>query len=495
MTSGLQSRNDAFRLDPPIYYPPTLPNQGNPREDGLRGYPFYKPPTFKIVVPRERAPEPISDEPKAEAAADEAALAEVEAEDTVETQVLGPLPDIQLSDRIHIVGFDLHAKLMAHALAAVPDVPRPTMLTRHKISIQNWGVEGRAVKIYDSEGNLLSTRNVPCPEFLDHNEILTGMGYHGILRREIGQPPSLENVIISIAPSAAYRAIHSLRHYIDRRTTLCLHQPGLGLMEMLNDNVFTDPSLRPNYVFCHSGHKLEKHSTCVYSVKHIPGKLLLYAVPRGGDPDMNLRTSQFYGSQHTQHMIDLLSSANELRTTVPEWHVFLRRKLPGMIFQSLADTISVILGCRFDQIRRDRYAVRLWNDMLTETIEIVTSFPEFSDHPDILGYFHGGSFQRQLARKLEQQGSHYSQWISLVRRGNITPIDFFNGYFVRRAKELGVAHEQNRLAISLVKARVTNRYRELSLDVPLGLTPRMDDTDLIGGGQEGDNDPNLKVDF
>ncbi|KAI0384365.1 hypothetical protein F5Y04DRAFT_248197 [Hypomontagnella monticulosa] len=496
MTSGLQSRNDAFRLDPPIYYPPTLPQKSNPRENDLHGYPFYKPPKFKIVVPRDKVPTSDQDEAEAEAeeVAEEAALAGVEAEDKVETEAVESTPIFKLSNRIHIVGFDLHAKLIAHALAAVPDLPPITMFTRHETSIKTWGVEGRAIKIHDSEGNLLSTRNISCPGFLNRNDI-RARGYSGTIRRQIGRPPSLENVIVSIAPNAAYRAVHSLRHYIDRRTTLCLQQPGLGLMEMLNEHVFTDPTLRPNYVLCHSGHRLGKHSDLVYSMRHIPGTMLLYAVPRGRDPDASLRMSRLIGRQHTQHMIGLLSSTDELNTADIEWHVFLRQKLPGMIFQSLADTISVMLGCSFNQIRHDRYAVRLWNSMLTETIDIVTALPEFREHPDIREYFAHGSFQRKLAKKLQKQGDNYSQWISLVRRGKTTPIDFFNGYFVRRAKELGMAHGQNSEAMAVVKARVTLRYRELSLGVPLGFTPPpMNDTNLLGGGRDAD-DKDLEVDF
>jgi hypothetical protein len=63
------------------------------------------------------------------------------------------------------------------------------------------------------------------------------------------------------------------------------------------------------------------------------------------------------------------------------------------------------------------------------------------------------------------------------------PIDYFNGYFVRRAKELGLDHKHNSMAMEMVKARLATRRAELRTDIPLGRSPFMNDNDHIGGGQ------------
>ncbi|KAI0838173.1 hypothetical protein F5Y06DRAFT_296714 [Hypoxylon sp. FL0890] len=418
-------------------------------------------------------------------ASESAAVAEANAEPEVESdpEVVGPVPVIKLSDKIHILGFDPDARFIAHALAAVPDLPPVQMLTHHVGSMRKWGEEGRAITIYDKEKNTITSRAIPCPEYIGRQH-----------RQRWSWPVVLDNIIVSTVSGAVLPSLAALRRRIDRRTTLCLLQPGLGLMELLNEKIFDDPATRPNYVICHSAHKFQRHSSLKYSLRHVPGKLLLHAVPRGEDADLDQKTSEALGSQHTQHIMKLLSAADDLSAVGLPWHVLLRHKFPQMIFGSLADAMSVILGCRYDQIRNGWYTMDFWDSLLTETMRIVVSLPELHANPDILEFFIRESFPKKLKRKLERQGSEYSQWISMVRKGQMPPVAFFNGYFIRRAQELGLDHSMNSLVLNLVKARHAGRYNELKLSLPMGLQPYMMDSDKIGGGQDK-FDPVLDVEW
>ncbi|XXH03142.1 hypothetical protein Hte_009536 [Hypoxylon texense] len=426
--------------------------------------------------------QPVVQSASNSAEAEAVAETEVEAEAEPEPEPVEPVPIIKLSDKIHIVGFDTNAKFIAQGLAAIPNLPPLRILTHYPISMTKWRQEGRAIDILDRQGFPVSSREIPCPELIHKYRIRLGLS------------PILDNIILSTASGAALFTLAKLRPYIDRRTTLCLVQPGLGLIELLNKRVFDNPALRPNYVLCHSEHKLSRHSSYVYSLRHVPGQLLLHAVPRDQDEDLDWKTAQALGSQHTQHMIHLLSTAEDLNAVGLPWHLFLLQKLPDMIYQSLIDTISVILGCRFDQIRHNFYAMSMWKKMLTETLQIVSLLPEFHDHPWIVEQFNRPSFRRKLRVRLERSGSEYSQWISMVRKGQVPPVDFFNGYFVRRARDVGINAAQNSLAVDLVKARQAGRHRELQLAIPLGLQPYMQDLDRIGGGQDG-HDPEVDVDL
>ncbi|KAI1766777.1 hypothetical protein GGR53DRAFT_518856 [Hypoxylon sp. FL1150] len=474
-TAGVSSRNDGFRLDPPT---PSPSHQGPP-ENTSPGYPFYRPPPeYRLVVPYLASEEPIVK------SAPNSAEAAVETEVKTEEDTAAPAPTVKLSNKIHIVGFDTQAKFIAHGLAAVPNIPPAQIITHHPISMTKWGQEGRAIDVLDSRGYLISSRNIPCPELI-----------HTMPRFRLRRSPIMENIIVSTAPGALLKTLARLRPCIDRRTTVCLVQPGLGQMELLNEHVFDVPALRPNYILCNSEHQLSKHSSFKYSIRHVPGQLLVHAVPRNEDADLDRKTAETLGARHTHHMIQLLSAAGDLNMVSLPWHIFLLQKLPDMIYQSLADTISVILGCRFSEIRHNEYAMVLWKKMLTETVRIVASLPEFRDHPWIVDKFSRPSFRRKMRMRLERSsggmsvgGGGYSRWISMVRKGQVPPVDYFNGYFVRRAQETGVSATQNSLAVHLVKARQTGRYRELQLELPLGLQPYMQDADRIGGGQDRHDD-------
>ncbi|KAI0883838.1 uncharacterized protein GGS22DRAFT_166214 [Annulohypoxylon maeteangense] len=421
-----------------------------------------------------------------EATAEAVAKADVELDVEAEAETLKPIPKVRLYNKIHIVGFDANARFAAQALSSVDRLPPVQLLTHNIQSMKTWREEGKAVTVYNIKGVPLTTRAVPCPEYI---------GRQFAQRWE--RPPILHNIIVSTVTGAVIPSLAALSHSIDRRTTVCLVTPGLGLMEQLNETLFTDPASRPNYVLCHSDHRFSRVSSYQYSIKHIPGKLLLHAVARDDeDVDLDRRTSEGLGRQHTNHMMKLLSKSGDLAAIPLCWEVFLRQKLPGMVFMSLADSLSVILGCRFGQIRDSSHIMEFWDRLLEETLLIIESLPEFQKYPDLLGFFTRESFPKKLKRKLELQKPQYSQWISMIRKAKMPPVDVTNGYFVRRAQELGMRHALNSQVIALVKGRQAGRYKELQMDIPLGLQPYFQDYDKVGGGQPRD-DPILdnEIDF
>ncbi|KAI1106003.1 hypothetical protein F4804DRAFT_302599 [Jackrogersella minutella] len=478
MTLYSPSKGNGFRLDPPTYHPPSLSTQGGEGETQPPSVPFYTPPPNSNIVRRVKTT-------RESLTAAQVPHVEVEAEPDL-SEPFESMPIVKVSNKIHILGFNPHARFTAHALASVISLPAVQMLTHHIRSMVAWGQEGRTVRIHDSQGIPISSRPIPCPEYIHH-----------LHPRKWTSPPILDNIIVSTATRAVLPSLAYLRHFIDRRTTVCLLEPGLGIMENLNEKLFKSPASRPNYVICHSDHMFARVSSSHYSLKHVPGKLLLYAVPRDDDgADLDPGMAEWLGSQHTSHVIKLLSTAGDLNAVGLPWHVFLRQKLPSMVFQSLADTISVILGCRFNQIRDDSFVMDFWDRLTEETINIVTSFPELRKHPKELEYFMKDSFPKKLKKKLDRQGVGYSRWISMVRMGQMPPIDYFNGYFVRRAKELGLEHKLNSQVISLAKGRQTSRWKELKLDIPLGFLPYIQDSDKIGGGQyKYDPYLDVEVDF
>ncbi|KAI0011396.1 hypothetical protein F4779DRAFT_573600 [Xylariaceae sp. FL0662B] len=472
---ALTPRHDGFHLDPPLYYPPTLKPK-SAFDKSSPSFPFYKPPPpVKLSqAAQQPAEQPVLDLPE-----------ETSEQVSDETESTQPLIAAELSDQFHILGFGRSARLVAHELAGVPHLPPIKMLAHHPRIMTKWGQEGRTISIYSIEGRHMSSREIACPEYVSSRY------------DDCKHLPILDNIVVSTESRAIVPSLRALRRRIDRRTTVCLLHPGLGVMEWLNEQVFDDPVSRPNYVLGHTTHKLSRHSDHLYSLRCLnAGQLLLSGINRTDETsELDRATSLSLGRQHTNHLIDLLSATENLGTVGLPWEIFLWRKLGSMVFSSLADTISVVLGCRFNQIREDRHAMFLWDSLLDETTQIIASLPEVRTQPELYLHFTGDAFRKKLRRKLVQQGSYYSSWISLVRCGHNPPVHFLNGYFVRRAEELGVEHKQNSMVMSMVHARLMARRKELAKDVPLGLQPYMMDGDRVGGGQAlDDSEPDMDLD-
>ncbi|KAI0475808.1 hypothetical protein GGR56DRAFT_665738 [Xylariaceae sp. FL0804] len=384
----------------------------------------------------------------------------------------------ELSDRVHIVGFTQHAKFICHALSA-SGVPPAGIFTHRKASISRWGLEDRRLILRDGQGKLLSAQEAPRPEYIGYDVSPLR------LQLEMQNPDYLDNIIVDIAPWAVSAALKNIRHRIDQQTTICLIFPGLGLVEKLIQEVFDDPSRRPNFILGHSTHKVYKHANH-WSMRHVhAGRLLLYGVPRFEGSHLDP-----HALARIRHCVQLLTASDNLHAHGLHYASFLAQKLPGMVFSSLADTLSVILGCRHEGISKSTAAMCLWNGLLDETQAIMRALPEFEKHPRFTEHLTSKSFRRGLLVHLERQRGGYSRWVSWVRHGKQPPVDFINGYFVKRAQELGLSAHVNQSVMALVKARHRARRDELNEAIPFGLSPYMSDGDKIGGGQT-DFDPEL----
>lgn len=392
-------------------------------------------------------------------------------------------PSLHVSNKIDIIGFSSHAKFLAHALSAGQGLPPIGIYAHHKSIMTRWGLENRSMSLYDPRGGLVSSHAIRCPHLI----------YDYRRYRYLQNPKDadfFDNLIIDTTYAAVIPSLAALRNRIDRRTTICLIHTGLGLMEKINETFFPDPLERPNFVLAHSTHKLSKHSFYKYAIKQKNvGQLHLHGVPKSAGPIVDKSSPAYEGMVQYQYFLKMLATSENLGVVGLPWVRFMTNKMPGMVFSSLADTISVILGCRYNALHPNPHAMVMWNNMLDEILEIISGFPELQGEGYLkhrLAYFKTSTFKRKLKTHLITQGTNISPWVKRVRMGGEPPIDYFNGYFIQRAKELGLDHKHNALAMEAVKARVVARKKELREDIPLGKSPYMNDGDYIGGGQPFD---------
>ncbi|KAH7037121.1 uncharacterized protein B0I36DRAFT_313368 [Microdochium trichocladiopsis] len=387
-----------------------------------------------------------------------------------------------LSDRIHLGGFNVHARYLLHALVGLEGLPPVQVLTQHHQPSVAWAKEGRSISVHDHQGNLISARPFPCPQYVGPPKSkLRSLGSYG------GKAPTIDNLLVALDDCSVEPFMRNLKRSITNNTTVCLLGDGLGMMEDLNARVFTDPASRPHYILGLSTHEVSTHSGTKVSIRHRwhkRGSALYLSTPV--EYTSSVPFDRLDLSPRSQHLLDILSSSPELGARRLPWNRFIQRKLPGMIHSSLVDSISVMLGCRFNQIAERKHGRSLWNTMLSETLRIIAAMPEVE--PEVARYFSSQKFRHELWAKLNRQGSTYSRWISLIRAGRRPPVDHINGYFVRRAQELGVNCKHNTTALSVVQFKYSLRRDELSRDVGLGLKPYMVDGDKLGGRESGDRD-------
>ncbi|KAI0192799.1 hypothetical protein F4808DRAFT_453364 [Astrocystis sublimbata] len=386
--------------------------------------------------------------------------------------------NVPLSRQVHIVGISSHARFVAHAVASTPDMPPIGIYVSHRKPLIGWGEEFRRLTLYDARNKPISSVGIPCPQQVRDIRSIPAHEKH-----ETAPDQFLDNVIVDTEAAAIFPMMRNLSHRIDRHTTICLLHPGLGLMEAINKEIFTDPDQRPNFVLGHSTHRVTRVSSTMYSLKQrLSGTLYLH-----GATEFEGSTTADPAIAHerqcqTKHLVQLLSSTPTLNAIGLPLVRFLSWKLPWLIFCCAADAISVALGCRYKEIYHNPHARTMWDNILDETTFIVSQLPEIRDIPHRRDYFVSNALRRKMRTYLAAQNNNISPWVKHVRMGVMPPVHFFNGYVIQQAEALGLSHKHNSTAYNMVRARTRARRRELDRDM-MGTTPYMMDGDHIGGGQ------------
>lgn len=394
-----------------------------------------------------------------------------------------------VSDKIHLGGFNVQARYLLHALSGLDGLPPVQVLTQNHGPSAAWAKEERSINVHDHLGNFISSRPIICPQYIGPSKSRlrpTGTVYNS-------KTQMIDNLVVALDDYALVPFMHTVKKFVNSNTTICLIHDGLGVMEDLNSDVFTDPSTRPQYICGLTHHWVSRHGANELSIRHKWHKrssALYLSTPTETD-GAAVPWDQLDVSPQTRHLLKLLSKSPEINAKTLPWNRYVQRTLPGMVHSSLVDSISVMLGCRYNQIAEKRNARVLWNTMLTETLKIITAMPEVKSEPNMVTYFLSEKFRLELWAKLTRKDKTYSRWISLIKAGRRPPVDHFNGYFVRRAQELGLSCKHNHTAQSVVQFKYMMRRDELSHFAGLGLGPYMADDDQLGGRQDG----TFEVDF
>ncbi|CAK7268266.1 hypothetical protein SEPCBS57363_003008 [Sporothrix epigloea] len=444
------------------------------------------------------------------------------------------------SQMVYVLGGNLQATYLAHILSCVPKSPKVRLLLFSKQFAENWRREGSQVQILRPGQKVQPMRLrgeivKPPP---DPVRALAARARRGSYQSSSIQEPRrqtiIQNLIVTEACVPSIAAIARIKHRLDNNSTICLVQPGLGVVERLNELHFPYPETRPRYILAHMTHSLG-YTSRPFSVAELGiGKVMLtlYTPPNeqpaaparvssngevssdnvttflkqlstpsgdtGGNPEVAMPEGELLQVKAAMidnglHLMYLLGVAPTLGTGFYRYGAFLQRKLPEMISQSASETIATVLDLPLgDEIMHNGEARALLQGLITEMIDVVRALPETHADPKLLEFVTSGQLERQVKQLLHQYDGNSKRTANLRRLGEssvsgsstgdvtdalgqrplgpiVSPgpckmairtalgrradVQFLNGYFVRRGREVGIACPMNEMAVRMVQAR------------------------------------------
>ncbi len=244
-----------------------------------------------------------------------------------------------------------------------------------------------------------------------------------------------------------------LKHRIDHQTTICLIQEGLGVIEDLNKLVFTNQVNRPSYVLGHMTHRLDFVANRRFAVaEREQGILCLTAYFRDVQRNQALRfvppVEKHIKEAKLIRRLTTSPGACAGGYTVAQ---FLHKRLPEMVYLSLAETVSTMLDIPLNKLWPNRYARHLMTLLLDEITQISLALPEVKKEPILVQAIQNGLLRRELMR-MRKEGVQNTM-ASRVQNSKNSEIRYLNGWFVRRAKQVGIPCPANKMASIMVRAK------------------------------------------
>jgi ketopantoate reductase len=364
-----------------------------------------------------------------------------------------------LSDQIHILGNDAHGRFMAHTLSNRENTP-PVRLFLHNHGIKRkWDQAGRCIHLLRDNEHIPTRRviaeQVKNQDFLAKDAISYGDADH------------INQLVITVPACSVLQAFSSISHRVTSQTTILLAQDGLGVAEALNSAYFPDPMSRPIYVLGHMTHKLypvPDNSFAVAQTK--PGRLYMAAFRRDMKQAATIHHPPVERLSRPQHFLQLLTTTPELRAGgFPVDKFLLRFKLPDTVFHSVMDPLTVILDCKYDKLIDNTYAKQLMDELLGEIVNVISRLPELRGSL-LLNGLRDGEFRNDIFSRLGRMRDSDSRMRFLTQKGFKNDIDFLNGYFVRRGRDVGVRCPANETIMWMVKAKYTEAMSQRREAIP-----------------------------
>lgn len=346
--------------------------------------------------------------------------------------------------KVHILGADERSRFIAHALSSVYDSVEILRWTdRHKYN---------NIHIQDKDRNM--SRFGPMPS--------------SVVASNPRDESHIDHLVVGGSANFAASELAKMKHRLDQDSTVCLMNDGLGVLEEVRRSVFEGTHKTPKFIMGHMDHKLvfnSKHN----SLKRLkPGQLLL-TVPEGSTRWARREVAE-RKVQTRSNLVKSLSTPAHLYTRPTNWDTWFRFKLPSVLFASIVDPICIALGVNYAGLLRNRSAERMIHQLCVEMIDVMRVLPELQNCSAVQGFLDIETMCLTMHRAIVAKQAAPCQLDRKLRLGKRSDADYLNGYFLQKAKVVGVDMKLNKMMLDMVKAKQQINRDTLDQEIPFDVT-------------------------
>ncbi|RSL89736.1 hypothetical protein CEP51_001083 [Fusarium floridanum] len=326
--------------------------------------------------------------------------------------------------RVHVLGLGSIGTFAAHSLAEVPPplTPSITLLLHRASLVDNFVDSGSKITIETREGDIVDHSNYNLEVWQDEQ-------WHRHESTQLGPVTDevIDNLIVSTKTTQTASALRPLKHRLNASSYVLFLQNGSGMIEDVNKHVFTDEETRPNYITGVISHGVTLNSP--FNIVHTGfAATSLGLVPRSAKA-VEKSTGLI------PYLLEALPLVPRLNATSYTFSGVFQIQLEKLTVNAFCNPLCALNDAKngfLFTIPETRRAI------LTEISQVVYALPELRGMPGVLERFSVDKLEATVNGIIQKTAETTCSMVVDLRRGQKTEIEFINGYWCRRGREVGV---------------------------------------------------------
>ncbi|KAF5023373.1 hypothetical protein F66182_4576 [Fusarium sp. NRRL 66182] len=348
--------------------------------------------------------------------------------------------------KIHILGEDSRSRFIAHALSSVYD------------SVEMLAFRDMPKSRYRNVEKLQPHR-LRKSAYAEKNSALADEEDQEVAAKDTSK---IDELIVTGRGFEAVKAVASVQDRVDGNTSICLLNDGMGVLEQVREQIFNGTRPEPSFYLGHMSHALA-YNRNRDSVKQLKaGRMVLTKA------DAILETTKdLHASINGIDLAQSLKQADLLKASSTTYDQWLRFKLPSMMFTAAVEPVCVLLDLPYNGILNNRAAQRMMNLLLSEMALVTENLPEVQGSSELMAFLRGEGLKKFCYSRITGKNTASSDLQKRIEKGLQTDINYQNGYFLKRAKALGISTPTTKLMVQMVKARRVEAMQRRNSYIPV----------------------------
>ena len=407
-----------------------------------------------------------------------------------------PMPDSELAEsndeqlltrRIHILGLGSIGTLVAHSLKCLPNPPPITLMIHRPAHYEAFKRVGRGISLINKRHEI-NDQQTGYDVDLYQQSAETGMeqwdfipetspGKSRVNLVEVAEEmPSGElyiyTLIVAVKGPTTVAALRSVKHRVNAATTICFMQNGLGQIDELNQQVFTDPRTRPTYMLGIVSHGAYMSGRC--TVIHAGYGTVALGICRDRDrfplpppgparPLWELSDEErqkyhptdqeLFANLSSRYLLRTLTRSPVLACAVFPYLDLLQLQLEKLSSNCILNPLTALLDVPNGAMLNNNQLLPIQRLLLAEISLVIRGLPELEGIPNVRHRFSARRLEQLFLGVTERTAQNSSSMREDVRNEKWPEVDYVNGYIVKRGEQQGIKCALNFMVMQLIKAK------------------------------------------